>query len=65
MGWLSPFGVTRLSTRLAKSRTHPQRACDGATVELEWLERGGGAVCGELLATVPHWFGIPQANEEY
>lgn len=34
-------------------------------MELEWVEEGGGAVCGELLATVPHWFGIPQANEEY
>src|SRR5262245_64262972 len=30
-----------------------------------WLEEGGGATCAELLATVPHWFGIAKANEEY
>ena len=30
-----------------------------------WLEEGGGTVCSELLATVPHWFGIAEANESY
>jgi hypothetical protein len=34
-------------------------------VRLEWLEQGGGATCAELLATVPHWFGISSANEQY
>jgi GNAT superfamily N-acetyltransferase len=34
-------------------------------VRLEWLEQGGGATCAELLATVPHWFGMSEANEEY
>ena len=34
-------------------------------VRLVWLEEGGGATCAELLATVPHWFGIAEANEEY
>ncbi|MGE0000416.1 MAG: GNAT family N-acetyltransferase [Ilumatobacteraceae bacterium] len=32
---------------------------------LAWLEQGGGATCAELLATVPHWFGIPESNEEF
>src|SRR6266851_6564919 len=32
---------------------------------LDWVESGGGAVCAELLATVPHWFGMAEANEEY
>ena len=35
------------------------------TVRLVWLETGGGATCAELLATVPHWFGIPESNEQY
>lgn len=30
-----------------------------------WIEEGGGATCAELLATVPHWFGIAEANEDY
>jgi ribosomal protein S18 acetylase RimI-like enzyme len=34
-------------------------------MDLVWLETGGGAICAELLATVPHWFGIPASNEEY
>ncbi len=34
-------------------------------MRLVWLEEGGGATCAELLATVPHWFGIAEANEEY
>jgi ribosomal protein S18 acetylase RimI-like enzyme len=34
-------------------------------MNLVWLEAGGGAICAELLATVPHWFGIPASNEEY
>ena len=34
-------------------------------MELVWQEEGAGAVCAEILATVPHRFGISQANEEY
>ena len=34
-------------------------------MRLIWLEQGGGATCAELLATVPHWFGIAEANDEY
>ena len=34
-------------------------------MKLVWLDDGGGATCAELLATVPHWFGISEANEEY
>jgi GNAT superfamily N-acetyltransferase len=30
-----------------------------------WAEEGAGAACAELLATVPHWFGMVEANEEY
>ena len=30
-----------------------------------WIEEGAGATCAELLATVPHWFGMAEANEEY
>ena len=40
-------------------------ACDRWVVELVWLEEGGGVTCAELLAAVPHWFGIAEANEEY
>jgi ribosomal protein S18 acetylase RimI-like enzyme len=29
------------------------------------MESGGGAVCAEILATVPHWFGIADANRAY
>jgi GNAT superfamily N-acetyltransferase len=34
-------------------------------VRVAWIEEGGGATCAELLATVPHWFGMAEANEEY
>ncbi len=34
-------------------------------MNLTWLESGGGPVCAEILATVPHWFGIDEANEHY
>jgi len=34
-------------------------------MRLVWFEEGGGATCAELLATVPHWFGKVEANEEY
>jgi GNAT superfamily N-acetyltransferase len=34
-------------------------------VRLVWFDEGGGAACAELLATVPHWFGIAEANEKY
>ena len=39
--------------------------CDRRAVQLVWLEEGGGPTCVQLLATVPHWFGIAAANEEY
>jgi ribosomal protein S18 acetylase RimI-like enzyme len=39
--------------------------CDRVPVRLVWLETGGGATCAEILATLPHWFGIPESNEEY
>jgi GNAT superfamily N-acetyltransferase len=39
--------------------------CDRRAVRLVWFEEGGGATCAELLATVPHWFGRAEANEEY
>lgn len=38
---------------------------DGRAVRLDWVAEGGGAACAELLTTVPHWFGIAEANEEY
>jgi GNAT superfamily N-acetyltransferase len=38
---------------------------DRRAVRLVWFETGGGAICAELVATVPHWFGKAQANEEY
>jgi len=34
-------------------------------VRVEWIEEGAGATCAELLTTVPHWFGVADANEEY
>jgi len=38
---------------------------DRGAVRLVWSEEGAGATCAELLATVPHWFGMAEANEEY
>lgn len=34
-------------------------------MRLAWVEEGAGATCAELLATVPHWFGMAEANDEY
>jgi len=34
-------------------------------VKLVWLENGAGDICAEVLATVPHWFGMSEANLEY
>jgi ribosomal protein S18 acetylase RimI-like enzyme len=47
------------------ARPASSTVCDGRAVELVWFEQGGGATCAELLATVPHWFGITEANERY
>jgi ribosomal protein S18 acetylase RimI-like enzyme len=32
---------------------------------VSWREEGGGATSAELLATVPHWFGLAASNEQY
>ncbi len=32
---------------------------------IERVEKGAGAICAEILATLPTWFGIPEANAEY
>jgi ribosomal protein S18 acetylase RimI-like enzyme len=34
-------------------------------VEIRWLETGAGGICAELLALVPAWFGLTDANESY
>jgi ribosomal protein S18 acetylase RimI-like enzyme len=43
----------------------PIAVWDRRAVRLVWVEQGGGATCAELLATVPHWFGMASANEDY
>ena len=35
------------------------------SIEIERVEAGAGAICIEILATLPTWFGIPEANEAY
>src|SRR5947208_2874836 len=42
-----------------------QTVCDHRAVRLVWIEQGGGATCAEILATVPHWVGAADANEQY
>ena len=34
-------------------------------MDMAWMEHGAGSVCAEILATVPHWFGIAESNEAY
>jgi GNAT superfamily N-acetyltransferase len=36
-----------------------------STVEVRDQSTGAGATCREILATLPTWFGIEQANENY
>jgi ribosomal protein S18 acetylase RimI-like enzyme len=35
------------------------------TIELRHLASGAGDVCRRILADLPTWFGIPEANEHY
>ena len=34
-------------------------------VVIQRIDRGAGAACAEILATLPTWFGIPEANTDY
>lgn len=36
-----------------------------ASTELRVQETGSGDLCRTILATLPTWFGIPEANEDY
>ena len=33
--------------------------------ELRWERTGAGAVCRSILDTLPTWFGVPEANDDY
>jgi hypothetical protein len=59
----------RVPLRVPSQRQNDARrrrpVCDRRAVRLVWFDEGGGAACAELLATVPHWFGIAEANEKY
>src|SRR5579871_6589417 len=43
----------------------PRPVWDRRAMRLAWVEEGGGAICAELLATLPNWFGMAEANEGY
>ena len=34
-------------------------------VELRKIDGGAGAICGQILATLPSWFGLDEANRRY
>ena len=34
-------------------------------MHIEELTTGKGALCARILATLPHWFGIPESNAAY
>ena len=34
-------------------------------MHIEEVTTGKGALCAEVLATLPHWFGIPESNAAY
>jgi GNAT superfamily N-acetyltransferase len=34
-------------------------------LDIAWLETGGGPVCEQVLAQLPGWFGMPEANDDY
>lgn len=38
---------------------------DPNTVELRDVPSGSGATCSQILATLPAWFGIEAANQDY
>ena len=35
------------------------------TLSIEHRAAGSGAICREILATIPEWFGMPASNAEY
>jgi len=44
------------------------RGCAPMVVEhmvVERMDKGAGAICAEILPTLPTWFGFPDANEAY
>lgn len=74
LGWSNPH--TRLTTHYvtealeaASTVTNRRRAAapqrGAPTVTVTVVEGGAGKACAEILATLPDWFGLPEANEEY
>lgn len=74
LGWEHPH--TRLTTRYVTQALEAASRLDGGSrpsasrparpqVEVTVHERGAGDVCRAILDTLPTWFGIPEANDEY
>jgi ribosomal protein S18 acetylase RimI-like enzyme len=40
-------------------------AGDALDLELTTRSSGSGAVCREILLTLPRWFGVPESNDDY
>ena len=34
-------------------------------ITVERRDEGSGEICAAILATLPHWFGMPEANADY
>ncbi len=43
----------------------PARHLIVENAELRWARVGARQACADILATIPEWFGIPEANADY
>lgn len=59
LGWSNPHTV--LTTRLIERSL----AAPGVKLRIDRLEGGAGGICRAVLDTLPTWFGMPDANQEY
>src|SRR4029077_4817155 len=63
----TPWPTARPSARSSRPSVAGSRACptDGAVTGPEVVRRADPPAVAGLLASVPEWFGIPEANAQY
>jgi GNAT superfamily N-acetyltransferase len=65
--WMRKETARIRSELFAPTLAHPPTREPSGRMDAISIERsrGNGAICAEILATLPTWFGIPEANQAY